>query len=272
MPERNSTSNDLLIADAQRGPRLLVSVRSSDEAIAALQGGADILDVKEPTRGSLGMADSETIAAISRHLRGELNNTSLRLSVALGEVIDWREQHNTPALPQSVSLAKLGLNGLARIDGWQNEWLNVRRRFEQTAHSPFNWVAVAYADFESAASPSINDVLDAAIETECSGLLIDTFSKTGITLLDCCSVSQLNELAERCHAAGMFLALAGRLGRESLAALSRVPVDVIAVRSAACERSDRTAEVSVRAVTSFRKALLSSRPSSRDPLLQSVDS
>ena len=38
-------------------PGLLVSVRSADEAIAALAGGADVIDVKEPNRGALGAAD-----------------------------------------------------------------------------------------------------------------------------------------------------------------------------------------------------------------------
>ena len=42
--------------EAQRS-RLLVSVRSAAEAEIALHGGADLIDVKEPTRGSLGRAD-----------------------------------------------------------------------------------------------------------------------------------------------------------------------------------------------------------------------
>ena len=36
--------------------KLLVSVRSADEAEVALEGGADIIDVKEPLHGSLGWA------------------------------------------------------------------------------------------------------------------------------------------------------------------------------------------------------------------------
>jgi len=36
-------------------PGLLVSVRSADEVDDALAGGADLIDVKEPSRGALGM-------------------------------------------------------------------------------------------------------------------------------------------------------------------------------------------------------------------------
>ena len=47
------------------GMRLLVSVRSLDEAVEAISGGCDILDVKEPGRGSLGMADLREIVAVA---------------------------------------------------------------------------------------------------------------------------------------------------------------------------------------------------------------
>ena len=41
-------------------PSLLVSVRCVDEVAAAIEGGAEIIDVKEPSHGSLGMALPET--------------------------------------------------------------------------------------------------------------------------------------------------------------------------------------------------------------------
>ena len=269
--------NRMLATDASCGPRLLVSVRSPLEALAAIAGGADILDVKEPTRGSLGMADDEVIAAIAQTLRedgdsvsrfeeaGDLRSGPVRgqetraqqipLSVALGELIDWRNREDVPTLPESVVFAKLGLSRLARGGSWRDEWRHVRERFNQRRPSHLEWVAVAYADAREAAAPPIDDVLEAAIATNCAGLLVDTFTKSGLTLTDCCDVASLSDLAERCHAAGLFLALAGRLARESLLELSRVPADILAIRSAACEQADRTARVSARAVASFRNAI-----------------
>ncbi|MGI9178650.1 MAG: (5-formylfuran-3-yl)methyl phosphate synthase, partial [Pirellulales bacterium] len=38
---------------------LLVSVRSVEEAIEAVEGTAAIVDIKEPSRGPLGRADAE---------------------------------------------------------------------------------------------------------------------------------------------------------------------------------------------------------------------
>ncbi len=281
--------NRLLATDAARRPRLLVSVRSAEEALAAIAGGADILDVKEPSRGSLGMANSEVIAAIARQVaedcdssdwpagigdlpsgpvrgretraqradgtRHSIRSQHIPLSVALGEVIDWRDREHVVALPESVSFAKLGLSHLAQSDGWRDEWLRLRERFARRRPRHLEWVAVAYADADEAASPPIRDVLEAAIATNCAGLLIDTFAKTGLTLTDYCDAASLCDLAERCHSAGLFLALAGRLARESLPELSRVPADILAIRSAACEDSNRTARVSARAVASFRDAM-----------------
>ena len=232
--ERAESANHLLLSDISRGPLLLVSVRSPEEASAALRGGADILDVKEPRRGSLGMADSEVIAAIARQLADSNHEqthraTPVPLSVALGEVHNWRDVRSASPLPESVTFAKLGMSRLAPHNNWSDEWLRVRHLFEVDRTARLNWVAVAYADADAATSPPIDDVLTAAIDTNCSGLLIDTFTKTGLTLTDCCDLTSLAVLAERCHSAGLFLALAGRLTSESHLALSRIPADVLAM-------------------------------------------
>ena len=258
--ERAESGNRPLLLDVSRGPLLLVSVRSPEEANAALRGGADILDVKEPRRGSLGMADIEVIAAIARQLADSNHDqiqraTPIPLSVALGEVHDWRNARSIPPLPEAVTFAKLGLSHLAPHNNWSDEWLRVRHSFEERGTAQLNWVAVAYADADAATSPPIDDVLTAAIDTNCSGLLIDTFTKTGLTLTDCCHITSLAVLADRCHSAGLFLALAGRLTRESLPALNRIPADVLAIRSAACEAATREGRVTEPAVADFRMAM-----------------
>ena len=39
--------------------KLLVSVSNADEAFAAVEGGADIIDAKDPSRGALGPVSPE---------------------------------------------------------------------------------------------------------------------------------------------------------------------------------------------------------------------
>ena len=48
---------------------LLVSVRSAEEARAALAGGATVIDIKEPDRGPLGRAEPEVWQQVARRYR-----------------------------------------------------------------------------------------------------------------------------------------------------------------------------------------------------------
>ena len=221
---------------------MLVSVRSPEEAAAAMAGGANIIDVKEPTRGSLGMAGVDVIEAIAdqmesfqktqkRLLPKDRSPDPIPLSVALGEVIEWRGQEDIPVLPSSVTLAKLGLSQLSHAADWRGEWREIRKRFDQQRLFPLRWVAVAYADTQSAGCPPISAVVEAAIATDCEGLLIDTYAKNGATLVDYCRASELRP------------------------ALCGVPADVLAIRSAACENSARQGLVCVAAVASFYQSL-----------------
>lgn len=232
-----------------RRPRLLVSIRSTDEAQLALQSGVEVLDVKEPKQGSLGMAPLETIEAITK--LPEVSSRSIPLSVALGELTDWPQPVNIPTLPGGITFAKLGLAGASLLPDWKRLWMQTRTKFDLRAESRLNWVAVAYADHSAAQSPTIEEVIQAAKETQCAGLLIDTWSKDSQTLLDFVSVSQLTEIAARCHLAGLFLALAGKLNLDLLLRLANVETDLLAIRSAACRETDRTAELDANCIQQF---------------------
>ena len=102
-------------------PRLLVSVRNAEEAIAACCGGADIIDVKEPLNGSLGRASAEVMESIAASLSDcaadctptatepmlhDAVATPRPLSLALGEVDEWLgDSGSLPFQMQSVIAA-----------------------------------------------------------------------------------------------------------------------------------------------------------------------
>ena len=71
-------------------PRLLVSVRDAAEAEAALAGGADLIDVKEPSRGPLGRADAGVIRYVVKAVGGRAP-----VSAALGELKELRRSCQT---------------------------------------------------------------------------------------------------------------------------------------------------------------------------------
>ncbi len=232
---------------------LLVSVRNADELEAAHFGGADILDVKEPDHGSLGMASIDVLRSIhDRYRQLQVTNP---LSVALGELSDWFTGNELCAVSESKAadiallqphFVKLGLTG--RND-WRSAWGTVRSLPFGTAQ----WVAVAYADFHRSGAPSPLEVLDEAGVAGCRVLLIDTFLKDGRGLLHWLSPLQLRELDSAANQAGMKLALAGSLSRQDLPEILGIRPDVIAVRGAVCDRGDRQKGVDQCLVAGFRR-------------------
>ena len=50
--------------------QLLVSVRDAAEALFAVAAGADLIDVKEPSRGPLGAPDRQTLDAVLAAVAG----------------------------------------------------------------------------------------------------------------------------------------------------------------------------------------------------------
>lgn len=218
--------------------RLLVSVRSTEEAHAALAGGASILDVKEPERGPLGRASFETWRAIRRVAPPEIP-----LSVALGELREWSEAASSapPDAFEGPSYRKLGL--AHSTPDWRRDWRAVRDSSPRARDC--RWIAVVYADWRDAEAPNPDAILDAANNApDIAGVLLDTWGKTGPAWL----ASDWRGWADRVKTAGLTLAVAGGLTRETIPRLEVLAPDIVAVRGAACEGGDRRGVVDVRRV------------------------
>lgn len=234
-------------------PQLLVSVRNPSEARSAILGGAEIIDIKEPARGSLGKADDAVIAHIVHTVR-ELD-PAIPISAALGELHEWEEATTIPTMSQDVGFVKLGLSRLARTGDWKDRWRTFRDCFERlNPHSPA-WVMVSYADWIAADAPSPKVLMEAAPELDCRMVLLDTFAKTGRTLLDILSLSELVEIQAASNQKELPLALAGSLRAEDLRRLDGLSPDIIAIRSAACWEGDRNGSICPVAVSQFRNQL-----------------
>jgi uncharacterized protein (UPF0264 family) len=211
--------------------QLLVSVRDADEARAALAGGADLIDVKEPAHGSLGAAAPGVIADVVAAVAGRTP-----VSAALGELHEYRCE-----LPAGVAYAKWGLAQLHGVP-WQDAWHALSARIHAQP------VVVAYADWQCAQAPPLDDVV--AFACRRGGiLLIDTHCKTAAVqgrrahLLDWLSLPELTAIRTQCRQSGTRLALAGSLGPSELRTLLPLRPDWFAVRGAACDAHDRAAPV-----------------------------
>ena len=228
--------------------QLLISVRSRDEALAAIQGGADIIDAKEPTAGALGAVSLATFASIADCIAGDVPVTAA-LGDADGE--PSLEDHARAFGQAGAAFVKVGFAGidsLARV----SSLVTAARRGVSTTGAAV--VAVAYADHDRVAALSPDLIVAAAAVAGAQGVLLDTATKDGVGLLQLFDESQLRAWVCRVQARGMFAALAGQLRAIDLAMVESMGADIAGVRGAACD-GDRLGRINagkVRALASIR--------------------
>jgi uncharacterized protein (UPF0264 family) len=223
--------------------RLLVSVRSAAEARSALAGGADLIDIKEPSLGSLGAATPQVWAEIANEV-GERRP----LSAALGELRDF--QPFDPASLSGYRFTKLGLAGCDLLEGWPKRWQVALASLP----GEITRVAVAYADARAAQSPAPDTVCEVGQRLGCRALLIDTFNKSGGSVFDVLSFSELETLLAGARRSGMMTVLAGSLRLEQLPRALALQPDYVAVRGAVCGRS-RECDLEERLVRHWSQAM-----------------
>jgi (5-formylfuran-3-yl)methyl phosphate synthase len=239
-------------------PGLLVSVRSSQEAEAAFQGGAHIIDVKEPDHGSLGRADDRVISAVIDQVAGRRP-----VSAALGELADGLP----PCRDQRLTFVKWGLAGCGTIPnprpGDHRAWQN-RLDLELSQPGSPQTVIVAYADWQCAHAPEISEIVAFACQKPGNVLLIDTHCKEPETLrkdrtptlLDWLTLNEISALCAQCHAASVRVALAGSLTIVDIERLRSAGPDWFAVRGAVCEGGKRRGTVDADKVRRIVKLIL----------------
>jgi uncharacterized protein (UPF0264 family) len=206
--------------------RLLVSVRDAEEAEAALAGGADLIDIKEPRLGSLGKAADTSIAEIVKQVAGRRP-----LSAALGELADWDDSTRLQIDP-AVRLLKIGLAYLGSRSDWRKRLEAFRLKISESTCGGL--VFAAYADWRRAEAPSVEQIAELALGSNAQAFLIDTWRKDGTTLLDWITMETLAAICDRFRRHGIPVALAGSLGPGQIRALSAMRPTWLAVRGAAC--------------------------------------
>lgn len=228
---------------------LLVSVRSAEEARAALDGGADVIDVKEPSRGSLGAASPATIVSVIEEVDG-----AALVTAACGELTEY--QAGTPLL-KGLYAAKIGMAGTSSLT--ENErnalWANALTDFGLSHR-----VAVAYADYQASKSPSPELVVRAGAALGCRFFLIDTFDKSlslcDLVAKDTAFSEEIDCSLKLATSHHMRLVIAGSVRQQDLrGVVSRWSPDYIAVRGAACDGS-RNGPVSTSKVRGLKSELL----------------
>jgi beta-ribofuranosylaminobenzene 5'-phosphate synthase len=259
------------------GTRLLVSVRSPEEAHDALKGGVDLIDVKEPSRGPLGAADVDVrnriVDLFIPDRRESAHGFVVQPSLAFGElseaerrINDEPEGFNESNLNFGFSIrtyVKIGFAGERHRSDWDRRLLELPERFFRHRHWGLNvaYVPVAYADDENADSPNWREIVDRICKKrrEWSVFLIDTYSKQ-TNFWDALGGKEgVRELFDVCEKEHIHLALAGSLKADDIDRLAdeigKLP-HIIAVRGAACKDGIRTNPIDRNRVAELRRRII----------------
>lgn len=227
-------------------PGLLVSVRSADEVEAALAGGANLIDVKEPAKGPLAPAEAEVVAAVIAKVKGKVP-----VSAALGE---WSPNAITEAhwhLELKLNYVKWGLAGYSPKPGWGEDLLDTRRELPVG----MEMVAVAYADWERAKSVPPAELAKFAKRFRFKAFLLDTWGKDGKTLLDFITPAEVAELTESLQRLSITVAVGGSLRPEHVKQLKTATPDYYAVRTSVCAAGKRDGVIDAARVKKWKEAL-----------------
>jgi hypothetical protein len=229
--------------------QVLISPVSCEEAASILDTGVDIIDVKNVNEGSLGAQfpwHTQQVVALARP-------QGIRISATLG---DLPYKPGTAALAAfgaaqcGVTYIKAGLYGMNRPDQARDMMEAVRRAVRMVS-SDSDVVAAGYADYRRFGGLNPHDLVQAACEAQCDVVMVDTAIKDGSTLFDAMTVDEIREFVSLGQEAGLRVALAGSLKAEHAALLLELQPDIIGVRGAVCEGSNRTTRISPQKTRQF---------------------
>jgi uncharacterized protein (UPF0264 family) len=208
--------------------RMLVSVRSVDEALLAARDGADFIDLKEPSDGALGGLPVATIGAIVGALRA--HGIGLPVSATIGDLpmhaLDRIRAQVDAVGACGVDYVKVGIErgpeAFAVLDalaacGW-----------------PVVPVFIADRGLDSA-------LIAHASALDFPGLMVDTADKLAGSLFDAVPMADLRAFVAKVRASGRMAGAAGALRVAHIPLLQALAPDFAGFRSAVCVADRKTA-------------------------------
>jgi (5-formylfuran-3-yl)methyl phosphate synthase len=217
--------------------RMLASVNGPEEAEIALVGGADIIDLKNPTRGALGAVTPDVISAAVRTV-----GKRRLVSAVAGDLpmeIDLVVATVRDIAATGVDYVKLGIFQ----DGDAPACINALARIATGA----KLIAVFFAD----ASPDLS-LLPLLERCGFAGAMLDTQGKATGRLLDHFDLPQLRAFVESCRALKMMAGLAGSLETPDIPRLLVLAPDLLGFRGALCGEGGRTSALELGRVQAVR--------------------
>ena len=220
----------------------LASVDNLQDAITVSEHGADIIDLKDPSRGALGGLSIDTIHSIVDHLWeksivsatvGDLDADVSLILEKIGQVADT-----------GVDYVKVGMFTQAHID-------KCLPTFEYHARRGIKIIAVLFADTQFDIELTIKQCKKAHL----AGVMMDTAGKNAGSLLLHRALNELSHFVQLAKNYNLLTGLAGSLRQEDIAKLLPISPDYIGFRTALCKDLKRTARISKTSTENIRKSI-----------------
>jgi uncharacterized protein (UPF0264 family) len=214
-----------------------------------VEGGADIIDIKNVKEGSLGAQAPWVIQEVVKEFKG----TGMMCSATLG---DLPYKPGTAALAaygaamSGVDYVKAGLHGARNYHEAVTMMEHVVRAIRMVSREILA-VASGYADFRRFGGVSYTDIVRAAKDAHADVVMVDTAIKDGKNLFDAMTFDEIQEFTQLGHDAGLIVALAGSVKKEHLADLAETKCDIVGIRGAVCDGADRTLGITRKKVEEF---------------------
>lgn len=231
--------------------KVLISPINTEEAVAASNGGADIVDVKNPKEGSLGANFPWMISQVK-----EAINSKQPISATIGDFNFKPGTASLAALGAAVAGAeyvKVGLYDVQTEEQALEMLTNITKAVKDYDPSK-KVVASGYSDYERI--NSISPMLLPAIGAEAGVdvVMVDTGIKDGRSTFEFMPEEVLTEFTSAIREHGLQSAIAGTLKFEDMPMIKRIKPDIIGVRGMVCG-GDRTSCIKAELVAKLMNEL-----------------
>jgi dihydroneopterin aldolase len=219
---------------------MLASVTDADEAEIALARGADIIDLKDPSKGALGALVPAAVRAAVMHVAGRRP-----VSAVLGDPHMGPQALATAVeamIATGVDYVKVGLFPGEKREDCIDTLASVARRCKI--------VGVMFADRGADLS-----LVSTLAKSGFAGAMLDTAGKDTGRLLDHADIASLRDFVAACRRHDLLSGLAGSLEAPDVSRLLLLAPDYLGFRGALCGAAGRTGRIDREAVTLIRELI-----------------
>ena len=208
--------------------KILVSIKSFNEAMLVLNKGIDIIDFKDPTLGSLGALPIDKIQSCLNIIP-----PNQLTSATIGDICDIEEIKK-----KTLFLSKIEIDFIKIGFFFDQKKLKNLFSLKKIVKNK-KIIAVLFADKQ----PTINFIKEIK-KINFDGILIDTQNKENGNLRDCLTNNEIKNFVKLSKKENLTIGLAGSLTIDDIDPLRKIHPDYLGFRGALCNSNKRKSDIS----------------------------